>query len=135
MHLGADNSNLLADVNVKCPIDLYNVNALGTNSTGGTIKVLPNGQISSYRWETAASLTFTRDFTFLGGAAGGRTHNSRVINYAGQFNLQADTAFITSTASFETGEWRSAARSPRTPRRASSTTRPAARARPAAIST
>ncbi len=103
MQFHGDNTNLLADVNIECPLEIYQAAGLGTNATGGTIRVLPHGQISSYRWDGASSINITRDFTFLGGNAGGRTHNNRSITYSGQFTLQADMGFIVATKDWETG--------------------------------
>ena len=97
MILGGANTDLLANLDIHCPLTWGNANAFGVNAGAGTVRVMPNGVIRQTRPYQAGSAALDRDLTFAGGATWNSTHPSYTITYGGTWTLQADTPFTVDT--------------------------------------
>ncbi len=97
MILNGANTNLLCNLNIKCPLTWGANTPLGPN-TGGAVRVLPNGVVRQIRPYQAGSATLARDLTFAGGSCWNSTHPSYTITYSGTWTLQADTPLTVDTA-------------------------------------
>jgi hypothetical protein len=97
MAVSGTNTDLLCNLNIKCPLTWGANTPLGPN-TGGTARVLANGVIRQVRPYQAGSASLARDLTFAGGSSWNSTHPSYTITYSGAWTLQADTPFTVDTA-------------------------------------
>ena len=104
MRLHGDNAGWLSNINVKCPITLYNSNALGTNAGAGEVKVITGGRVACLRAWKASNIEQPRDLTMEGGSLYSRCHSDGWIKWTGTINLKSDTTISVYNRQYEVGD-------------------------------